>query len=34
MFYSTADADEEEVIFHEKGTVESEYNNYFDDGED
>jgi hypothetical protein len=28
------DADEEEVILREKGTVESEYDNDFDDGED
>ena len=32
--YATADADEEDVILHEKGTVESEYENNFDDGED
>jgi hypothetical protein len=29
-----ADADEEIVILCEKGTVESEYDNDFDDGED
>ncbi len=34
MFYATADEDEEDVIFHEKGTVESEYDNEFNDGED
>jgi hypothetical protein len=33
-FYATADADEEDVILREKGTVESEYDNNFDDGED
>ena len=33
-FYATADADEEDVILREKGTVESEYDNEFDDGED
>jgi hypothetical protein len=33
-FYATADADEEDVILHEKGTVESEYDNEVDDGED
>ncbi len=33
-FYATADADEEDVIFHEKGTVESEYNDELDDGKD
>ncbi len=33
-FYATADADEEDIILHEKGTVESEYDNDFDDGED
>ncbi len=33
-FYATADADEEDVILSEKGTVESEYDNEFDDGED
>jgi hypothetical protein len=31
---ATADADEEDVILREKGTVESEYDNDFDDGED
>jgi hypothetical protein len=30
-FYATADADEEDVILHEKGTVESEYDNNFND---
>jgi hypothetical protein len=34
VFYATADTDEEDVILHEKGTVESEYDNDFDDGED
>ncbi len=33
-FYATADADEEDVILCEKGTVESEYDDEFDDGED
>ncbi len=33
-FYATADADEEDVILCEKGTVESEYKDEFDDGED
>ncbi len=33
-YYATADADEEDVILHEKGTVESDYDNDFDDGED
>ena len=33
-YYATADADEEDVILHEKGNVESEYDNDFDDGED
>ncbi len=33
-FYATADADEGDVILHEKGTVESEYDNDLDDGED
>jgi hypothetical protein len=32
--YATADADEEDVILCEKGTVESEYDDDFDDGED
>jgi hypothetical protein len=34
VFYATADADEEEGILGEKGTLESEYDNDFDDGED
>ncbi len=34
VFYATADADEEEVILSEKGTVESEYDYELDDGED
>jgi hypothetical protein len=33
-FYATADADKEDVILREKGTVESEYDNEFNDGED
>ncbi len=33
-YYATADADEEDVILHEKGTVESEYDNDFGDRED
>ncbi len=33
-FYATADADEEDVILSEKGTVESEYDVEFYDGED
>ncbi len=33
-FYATADEDEEDVILREKGTVESEYDDEFDDGED
>ena len=32
-YYATADADEEDVILRDKGTVESEYGNDFDDGE-
>jgi hypothetical protein len=32
--YATAVTDEEDVILHEKGTIESEYDNEFDDGED
>jgi hypothetical protein len=34
VYYATADADEEDVILREKGTVESDYDNDFDDGED
>ncbi len=34
VFYATADEVEEDVILHEKGTVESEYDNEFNDGED
>ncbi len=34
VFYATADANEEDVILCEKGTVESEYDDDFDDGED
>ncbi len=34
VFYATADADEEDVILHEKGTVESEYDDDFDDGDE
>jgi hypothetical protein len=33
-FYAAADADEEDLVLHEKGTVESEFDNDFDDGED
>jgi hypothetical protein len=33
-FYATADADEEDVILREKGTVESEYDDEFNYGED
>jgi hypothetical protein len=33
-FYATADEDEEDVILCEKGTVESEYDNEFNDGKD
>ncbi len=33
-FYATADANEEDVILHEKGTVESEYEDELNDGED
>jgi hypothetical protein len=33
-FYATVDVDEEDVILCEKGTVESEYNDDFGDGED
>ncbi len=33
-FYAIADADEEDVILCEKGTVESEYDNELDDGKD
>ncbi len=31
-FYATSDADEEDVILHEKGTVESKYDDEFNDG--
>jgi hypothetical protein len=34
LFYATADADEEDVILREKGTVESEYDDEFNDGKD
>ena len=34
MFHATADADEEDVILREKGTVESEYDDDLDDGDD
>ncbi len=34
MFYTTADANEEDVIMREKGTVESEFDDEFNDGED
>ncbi len=33
-FYATADANEEDVVLCEKGTVESEYDDELDDGED
>jgi hypothetical protein len=33
-FYTTVDADEEDVILREKGTAESEYDDELDDGED
>ena len=33
-YYATADAGEEDIILSEKGTVESEYDDDFDDGED
>jgi hypothetical protein len=33
-FYATADEDEEDVILREKGTVESEYDDEFNDRED
>jgi hypothetical protein len=33
-FHATADEDEEDVILCEKGTVEREYDNEFNDGED
>jgi hypothetical protein len=33
-FYTTANADEEDVILLKKGTVESEYEDEFNDGED
>jgi hypothetical protein len=33
-FNATADSDEEEIILHEKGTVESEYDNDFWGGDD
>ncbi len=33
-FYATADADEEDIILHKKGTEESEHDNEFNDGED
>jgi hypothetical protein len=32
--YATTDADEEDVILCEKGTVESEYDDGLDDGDD
>ncbi len=32
-FYATADADKEETILHEKGTIESEYDGDFADGD-
>ncbi len=33
-YYTTVDSDEEDVILREKGTVESEYDNDLDDGDD
>jgi hypothetical protein len=33
-FYATADADEDEIILQEKGTVEIEYEDDFVDGDD
>ena len=33
-FYASADEDEEDVILREKGTVESEYDDDLDDGDD
>jgi hypothetical protein len=32
-FYATADADDEEIILREKGTVKSEYEDDFADGD-
>jgi hypothetical protein len=34
VLYATADEDEEDVILRKKGTVESEYEDEFNDGED
>ncbi len=34
VFYATANANEEDVFFCEKGTIESEHDDDFDDGED
>ncbi len=34
VFYATADEDEKDVILREKRTVESEYDDEFNDGED
>jgi hypothetical protein len=33
-FYATADVDEEEIILHKKGAVESKYEDDFEDGND
>jgi hypothetical protein len=33
-YYPTVDSDEEDVILRKKGTVESEYDNHLDDGDD
>ena len=33
-YYATVDSDEEDVILRKKGTVESEYDNDLDDGDD
>jgi hypothetical protein len=34
VYYATIDSDEEDVILRKKGTVESEYDNDLDDGDD
>jgi hypothetical protein len=33
-YYTTVNSDEEDVILRKKGTVESEYDDYLDDGDD
>jgi hypothetical protein len=33
-YYATIDTDEKDVILHKTGTVESEYDNDLDDGDD